>query len=127
MDYVWVAAGSAIGGVLRYFFSWVLAVRVGEFFPWGTFFCNVTGSFLIGILAAYSLGDGRYNMPPEARQFLLIGMMGGYTTFSSFSLQTLMLARDGQFLYAGANVLVSVVACLVAVYLGMVLGMAVNR
>ena len=90
----------------------------------GTLVINVIGSFIIGILGALTLPEGR--MSPETRtfatQFLMIGVCGGYTTFSSFSLQTLNLLREREWLYAGGNVLLSVVLCLVAVWLGYMLG-----
>ena len=70
MDYFYVALGSAFGGVMRYFFSGFIAVRIGEFFPWGTLFCNVSGSFLIGVFAALGLAEGRWVLPPEARQLV---------------------------------------------------------
>lgn len=125
--YFWIAVGSALGGMARYWCSGWVAQRVGETFPWGTIVVNVTGSLLIGALAALGEPDGRWYLPPLARQFLMIGVMGGYTTFSSFSLQTLNLARDGQWLHAGANVLLSVMACLIAVWLGYVAMAGMNQ
>jgi len=121
MTYLLVALGSAIGGVARYWCSGLVAARAGEAFPWGTLVVNVTGSFIIGALAAMSEPDGRWYLSPGARQFLMIGVLGGYTTFSSFSLQTLNLLREGQWLYAAGNVFASVAMCLVAVWLGFVL------
>lgn len=126
-NYVWVALGSALGGTGRFWLSGVLARHFGETFPVGTLFVNVTGSFLIGLLAALSEPEGRWLIGPQARSFLLIGLLGGYTTFSSFSLQTLNLARDGEWLHAGLNVLLSVGLCLVAVGVGHLLGEVLNR
>jgi CrcB protein len=120
MAYLLIALGSAIGGVARFWCSGFVAQRVGEFFPWGTLTVNVVGSFLIGFLAALGEPDGRWYVGPEARQFLMIGVLGGFTTFSSFSLQTLNLLRDGEWLYAAANIALSVVVCLLAVWLGFV-------
>lgn len=120
MSYLLIALGSAIGGVARYWCSGLVAQRVGEVFPWGTFAVNVIGCFLIGIMGAMSEPDGRWYVDPGARQFLMIGVLGGFTTFSSFSLQTLNLLRDGEWLYAAANVAASVAACLLAVWLGFV-------
>jgi CrcB protein len=117
-SYLWIALGSALGGMARYWCSGWVAQRVGETFPWGTIMVNISGCFLIGVLAALSEPDGRWYLPPLMRQFLMIGVLGGYTTFSSFSLQTLNLARDGEWLQAGANVFVSVALCLLAVWLG---------
>lgn len=120
MSYLLIALGSAIGGVARYWCSGLVAHRVGEVFPWGTFAVNVIGCFLIGIMGAMSEPDGRWYVDPGVRQFLMIGVLGGFTTFSSFSLQTLNLLRDGEWLYAAANVAASVAACLLAVWLGFV-------
>jgi CrcB protein len=79
---------------------------------------NVTGSLIVGILAAMSAPEGRWMLSPSAREFLMIGVCGGYTTFSSFSLQTLALAQEGQWFRAGANSIASFALCLVAVWLG---------
>jgi fluoride exporter len=122
MAYLWICLGSALGGGCRYWVSGVVARRFGESFPTGTVIVNVTGCFLIGLLAALAQPGGRFLMPPAARQFLMLGVLGGYTTFSSFSLQTLSLMQEGEWLYAGGNVLLSVVLCLVAVWLGHGLG-----
>jgi len=122
--YLWVAIGGALGSVSRYWLSGLVASRFGATFPWGTLVINVTGSFIIGIFAALAIPEGR--LDPQSRafttQFLMIGVCGGYTTFSSFSLQTLNLLRDREWLYAGGNVLLSVVLCMVAVWLGYLLG-----
>lgn len=127
MSYLLIALGSAIGGMARYWCSGLVAQRVGEVFPWGTLAVNVIGSFLIGILGAMSEADGRWYIDPGARQFLMIGVLGGFTTFSSFSLQTLNLLRDGEWLYAVANVAVSVAACLFAVWFGFVVAASLSQ
>ncbi|MEW6305910.1 MAG: fluoride efflux transporter CrcB [Verrucomicrobiota bacterium] len=127
MEYLWIALGSALGGMGRYWLSGVIANRVGETFPWGTMFVNVTGSFLIGFLAVSTATEGRLLMSPMARKFLLVGILGGYTTFSSFSLQTLNLMQEGQWGAASLNILLSVAACLLAVWLGHVAGQALSR
>jgi fluoride exporter len=124
---VWVAIGSALGGVARYWCSGMVARLVGETFPWGTLIVNVVGSFLIGLIATVSGTDGRFLIPAEARQFLMVGILGGFTTFSSFSLQTLTLARDGQWLLVGANIVGSVVLCLAMVWAGHALATLINR
>ena len=124
---VWVALGGALGSVARYWFSGIIARFMGETFPWGTLIVNVSGSLLIGFIATVSGTDGRFLIPPEARQFMMVGILGGYTTFSSFSLQTLTLARDGEWLLAGANILGSMVLCLIAVWVGHMLAVVVNR
>jgi CrcB protein len=125
--YLWVVAGSAVGGGLRYFFSGLIASHFGETFPWGTLFVNVTGSFVIGFFATLTSIDGRVMVGPTARQFVMTGICGGYTTFSSFSLQTLNLARDDEWLYAGGNIVASTVLCLLFVWVGHVAAMAVNQ
>ena len=126
--YLWVALGGALGSVSRFWLNGLVAVRVGATFPWGTLAVNVSGSFIIGILGALTISEGR--MDPQARQFatqfLMIGVCGGYTTFSSFSLQTLKLMQEREWLYAGGNILLSVVLCLVAVWLGYLLGATFN-
>jgi len=122
--YLWVALGGALGSVSRYWLSGLVASRFGETFPWGTLVINITGSFIIGVFAAMAIPEGR--LDPQSRafttQFLMIGVCGGYTTFSSFSLQTLNLLRDREWLYAGGNILLSVVLCMIAVWLGFLLG-----
>ena len=126
LAYLWVAIGGAIGSVGRFWLSGLIDGRIGSSFPYGTLVINVTGSFLIGIFAAFTDPDSRILAPPALRQFLMIGICGGYTTFSSFSLQTLRLAQDREWLYAGANILLSVALCLIAVWLGYVLGSVFN-
>jgi len=127
MEYLWIALGSAFGGMARYWLSGVIAQRFGEAFPTGTLIVNATGSFFIGFVAALSDPGGRMLMSVTARKFIMVGVLGGYTTFSSFSLQTLNLARDGEWARAGANVALSVVICLVAVWLGHVAAEILNR
>jgi CrcB protein len=124
--YVWVAVGGAIGTLGRYWLTGVVSRLIGETFPWGTFVINVTGSFIIGFFATLTGPDGRIFAPTDVRQFVMIGICGGYTTFSSFSLQTLNLMNDGEWLYAGANIVLSVVACLIAVWVGHVLALSLN-
>ena len=126
LAYFWVAIGGALGSVGRYWLSGVVASRVGETFPWGTLVVNLSGSFIIGLLAALTEPEGRLLASPGFRLFLMIGVCGGYTTFSSFSLQTLNLLRDGEWLYAGGNVLLSVILCLIGVWLGYLLGAVLN-
>jgi CrcB protein len=124
--YLWIAIGSAAGGMARYFCSGVAARWIGEAFPWGTLFVNIVGSFIIGFVAVLTAPDGRFFIGSTARTFIMVGFCGGYTTFSSFSLQTLTLLNDGEYLYAGANVLLSVLLCMLAVWLGSVAANSIN-
>ena len=119
-SYVWIALGSALGGAGRYWCSGLVARRFGETFPWGTLVVNVLGSFVVGFADALLAGT-------PARQLVMSGLCGGYTTFSSFSLQTLTLARDGKWVGAGANIGASVVTCLLSVWLGHIAGVALNH
>ena len=126
MTYLWIALGGALGRVARFWMSNAVAQRFGATLPWGTLFVNVTGSFLIGVLAGLSGSGGRLAGADSFRQFFIVGVCGGYTTFSAFSIQTLDLIRAGQLLHAGGNVLLSVTLCLIAVWLGHLLGSALN-
>jgi CrcB protein len=126
LAYLWVAIGGALGSVGRFWVSGLVAERFGETFPWGTLIINVTGSLLIGIFAALTAPDISNSYRVTIIQFFMIGICGGYTTFSSFSLQTLRLLQNREWLYAGANVLFSVMLCMIAVWLGYLLGTAFN-
>ena len=124
--YFWIAIGSAIGGVARYWCSGVAARLIGETFPWGTLIVNVVGSFTIGFFATLTGPDGRVFVGTTARQFVMVGLCGGYTTFSSFSQQTLTLMSDGEWLQASFNIASSVVLCLLAVWLGHIAAFSLN-
>jgi CrcB protein len=124
--YFWIAIGSALGGVSRFWLSGVIARAFGETFPWGTLIVNITGSFLIGVIAALTVPDGRIFIGSTARLAIMAGFLGGYTTFSSFSLQTLALMQDGEWWFAAANILLSVVICMLAVWAGFALASSVN-
>jgi CrcB protein len=126
LAYVWVALGGALGTTARYWLSGVVARSVGETFPWGTIVINISGSFVIGFFGALTGPDGRWFVGSNARQFVMIGICGGYTTFSSFSLQTLNLANDGEWVRAGANIGLSVALCLIAVWVGVALASLIN-
>ncbi len=123
MNVLLVALGGAIGSAARYLVGAVIANRFGPDFPWGTFIVNVSGSFLIGVILSL-VGGGQ--LPAGARLFLAVGVMGGYTTFSTYNYETLQLIQGGEFGAATFNTLGQVVAGLVAVYLGMVLGRALG-
>jgi CrcB protein len=126
--YLWVALGGALGSVSRYWLSGLVASRFGETFPWGTLTVNVTGSFVIGLIGAVAVPEGRLDSQSRAfaTQFLMYGICGGYTTFSSFSLATLKHLQERQWLYAGGNIILSVALCMIAVWLGWMLGSMVN-
>lgn len=127
ITYLWIAVGSALGGVARFGCSSLMAHWIGETFPWGTLVVNVAGSFIIGFFASMTGPDGRVLVSPDIRQFVMVGFCGGYTTFSSFSLQTLNLLRDGDVVRAGMNAGASVVLCMLAVWLGYVAAAVLNQ
>ena len=118
---IWVSLGSVFGGMARFWLSGFVARRVGETFPWGTIVVNVSGAFLLGILAASAARHGIF-ASTGAWQFGAIGILGTYTTVSSFSLQTLSLARDGETMRAAGNVVISLLFCLLAVAGGFAAG-----
>ena len=124
--YIWIAIGSALGGMARYWCSGLAARLIGETFPWGTIIVNVAGSLIIGFFATLTGPDGRVFADTLTRQFVMIGLCGGFTTFSSFSLQTLNLANDGEWLQAGGNIVGSVILCLIAIWMGYLLAASIN-
>jgi CrcB protein len=127
LDYVLVAGGGAIGSVARYWLSGFVGRRFSETFPWGTLIVNVTGCLAIGFFATFTGTEGRVFVRPEWRLAFMTGICGGYTTFSSFSLQTLNLGLEGDWLRAGANVILSVALCLAAVWIGHLGAAVLNR
>lgn len=116
--YLWIFLGSGLGGLARFALSGLVAHRFGETFPWGTFVINVSGSFVIGFIATLTEPEGRFIVGGNVRQFLMTGILGGFTTYSSFSLQTLALARDGEWVRAAGNAFGTFVICFLAVWLG---------
>lgn len=127
MAYLWIALGSALGGAARYWCYDVMARLVGETFPWGTLAVNILGCSFIGFFATMTAPDGRILVGVPVRQFVMPGICGGFTTFSTFSLETLSLARDGEWLKAAANVAASVLFCLVGVWLGHMAASGLSR
>ncbi|HWA50811.1 MAG TPA: fluoride efflux transporter CrcB [Dongiaceae bacterium] len=118
-----IAAGGAIGSVARFWLNEIILKVWGGDFPWGTIIANISGSLLIGAIAALPAFGERDLL---TRQFLMVGIMGGYTTFSSFSLQTLTMLQNGHLGKAAVNVAGSVVLCLVAVWAGYALAASVT-
>jgi fluoride exporter len=119
MSYLWVMVGSALGGLLRFAIGKLaIPLDTGVGFPIGTVFINVIGSFVIGYFGTLTLHNGRYPVSENMRIFVMIGICGGFTTFSSFSLQTFDLARSGAWARALANIVLSVVLCVAAVAAG---------
>ncbi len=114
---LWIALGGALGSVARYWIA-LWALPLSRSLPWGTIGINIAGSFLIGFFGTLTLEGGRHPAPEWARLFVMVGICGGFTTFSSFSLQTLDLLRGDAWGRALANVGVSVLLCLAAVSMG---------
>jgi CrcB protein len=126
ITYVWIAIGSALGGMSRYACARTIALWLGDSFPWGTIFVNVLGSFIIGLFATLTGPEVRSTFLSDMRIFVMVGFCGGYTTFSAFSIQTLELIRNRDFMGAGGNILLSVLLCMIAVWLGVLLASGLN-
>jgi len=113
-----IGTGSFLGGSFRYLLSQFVQGRFLSSYPYGTFTVNIIGCFIIGLVFALS---GKYNLSPEWRLFLATGICGGFTTFSSFSFETMAMIREGQYLYSFLYIGSSIFLGLIAVYLGMTL------
>lgn len=133
VGYLYIAAGGALGSIARYWMAGAIDSRLNTNFPWGTVLVNIAGSFAIGVFAAlaqnYNIGAdaGRWSITDNARLFLIVGICGGFTTFSSFSLQTLNLLREGLLLRAGGHIALSVLACVAATWAGLALMQMVGK
>ena len=127
LAYFLIAIGSALGGMGRYFVSGVVTTLTGGTFPYGTMFVNITGCLVIGFFATLTGPDGRLLVGTPARQFVIVGIGGGYTTFSTFSLETFYLMRAGEWMPAALNAADSVFLCVLSVWLGYVAATALNR
>jgi CrcB protein len=125
--YLAVMAGGALGSAARLWMSGALAARWGETFPVGTLAVNVAGCLLIGLFTGATGPDSPLMVPPLARQFASIGVLGGFTTFSSFGLQTVNLAADGEWLYAFLYVILSVALCLASAWIGIALATSLTQ
>jgi fluoride exporter len=121
-DYLWVAIGGALGSMARFWLATAVAKLTGPRFPWGTLLINVSGSFVIGLFAAFAGSHGAFSLPADIEIFAMVGICGGFTTFSSFSLQTLELLEGGAAVQAGLYVLSSVTLGLLAVWAGVATG-----
>ncbi len=117
---LFIAAGGAFGAVLRYGASVSVYSLFGRGFPYGTLFVNVSGSLLMGVLSV--IMDERFDVGPEWRAAILVGVLGSFTTFSTFSIETLNLLEQGDMLRAFANIVLSVLVCLLAVWFGVLIG-----
>jgi CrcB protein len=126
LSYLLIAIGGALGSVARFWFSQIAARHFGDSFPWGTLLVNISGSFAIGFFASLIGPGGRSMLNPNGQLFFMVGVCGGYTTFSAFSLQTLNLLKDGKWLYAAAYSVLSVLLCLAGVWLGQILATSMN-
>lgn len=115
-----VALGGAIGALGRYWMSTWIYARLGADFPWGTLAVNVLGSLIMGFL--YILLLERATLDPLWRALLMVGLLGAFTTFSTFSIETLSLLQSAQFLKAGLNIMLSVLLCITAAWLGLTIG-----
>ncbi len=124
--YLWIAVGSALGGMARYGLNGVVTARLGEAFPWGTLLINVIGSFAIGCFYTLTGSGGRWAVGEEGRIFFMVGVCGGFTTFSAFSIQTLNLFRAGDWMRAAGYAAASVALCLLAVWIGHVAASLAN-
>jgi CrcB protein len=118
-----IAIGGALGALARYGVGALVAEKAGVTFPWGTFVINITGAFVLGLL--FALFAGRTSLPQWAISGMTIGFLGAYTTFSTFMLESLVLSEDGRIWAAVGNVAGSVLAGLVAVTLGVLVGRAI--
>ncbi len=122
--YLWIGLGGALGSMARHWSNEAVTALAGAAFPWGTLVINVVGSLVIGFAAATMGIDGRFASGDAPRQFVMVGLCGGYTTFSAFSLQTLALIQNGQWLPAAGNAGLSVGLCMLSVWVGYAAGMS---
>ncbi len=114
-----IALGGAIGAVLRFMTSNMVYSQLGRVFPWGTLMVNVIGSLFMGLL--FVLFTERMELNSDVRAFITVGLLGAFTTFSTFTIETMNLIESGELMRAGVNILASVVCCLAACWLGMII------
>jgi CrcB protein len=127
IGYLWIGLGGALGSIGRAWIAITVARITGPQFPWGTILINIVGSFVIGFFGTLTAHGSRFAVPVDARAFVMVGICGGFTTFSSFSLQTLELVRDGRIAQALSNIGLSVMLCIVAVAVGHCGAATINR
>ena len=125
--YLWVAIGGALGSVARFALGNAMVLLTGPAFPWGTLLINVVGSFVISFFGMLTGTSDRFALPYEVRVFVTVGICGGFTTFSSFSLQSVDLIRAGQPGRAGLYAAASVILCLAACGLGFLSAAALSN
>ncbi len=124
VNYILISIGAALGGVFRYGLASLIQKRIESFFPYGTMIVNILGSFVLGFIMYYL--DEKKLLSPQMRLFLTVGLCGGFTTFSTFSYETLNLIKNSQFLLATTNVIGSVLLCLIAIYLAYIVSKALG-
>jgi CrcB protein len=127
MSYFWIGLGGGLGSMARAWMQIAVARLTGPQFPWGTILINIIGSFIIGLFGTLTARDPRFSAPVDVRAFVMVGICGGFTTFSSFSLQTLDLLRQGRTDQALGNIGLSVLLCLLAVAAGHYGAVALQR
>lgn len=123
---LWVAFGGALGSVARYWLSFFMA-PISKELPWGTITINIVGSFVIAFFGVLTFGHAKFPVNENIRLFVMVGICGGFTTFSSFSLQSFELLKKGDINAAFLNIVISVLSCLAAVALGFYFAEKLNQ
>jgi CrcB protein len=119
INYLLVIAGSAIGGGLRYWLSNIVQKNLSVTFPYGTLAVNIIGCFVLGLIVF--VFDEKELLNSQLKIFLTIGLCGGFTTFSTFSLETFNLLRDSEYLFAALNIIASLLLCIAGVFLAYII------
>ena len=124
--YFYVMLGGAVGSAARMALSEIISLRFGDDYPYGTFWANILGCLAIGVFMGLTSAEGAFSVSPLVKKAIVIGVFGGFTTFSSFSFQTVTLLQEGSHFLAGANIVLTVVLCLLATWAGLRLAQFVN-